>query len=396
MLAIVFLWPTASGAVTDPAASDFADWLSGLRSEARQAGISEATLDAALTGLSPLQRVVELDRRQPEFTRTFWSYLDNAITEERIKKGRDLLWKHRKLLEQVRARYGVPPRFLVAFWGMESAYGRYTGDLPVVAALATLAHDRRRSTFFRAQLLDTLRILDAGYIALDDMKGSWAGAMGQLQFMPSTFLNYAVDGDQDGRRDIWTSFPDIFGSAANYLSQIGWRGQETWGREVRLPKGFDYGLASTEVTKPLADWQALGVRRANGQNLPRASLKASLVLPAGHRGPAFLVYNNFRKIMIWNRSLLYALSVGYLADRLKGAGPLVAQRPADERPLRRTEVIEMQTLLANLGYSPGKADGIAGTRTRAAIRAYQKQASLPADGYPSAELLKALRQNSGN
>lgn len=392
---IVFLWPATSGAVADSGTSDFADWLDGLRREASEAGISAATLDAALTGLTPLERVIELDRRQPEFTRTFWGYLDNLVTEERVEQGRDLLWKHRKLLERVRAKYGVPPRFLVAFWGLESAYGRYTGELPVVAALATLAHDRRRSDFFRAQLLDTLRILDSRYIALNDMKGSWAGAMGQLQFMPSTFLNYAVDADQDGRRDIWTNFPDIFASAANYLNKIGWRGRETWGREVRLPKGFDFDLARMDVVKPVSSWQALGVRRADGRNLPRAKLKGSIVLPAGHKGPAFLVYGNFQKILIWNRSLLYALAVGHLADRLAGQGPLVAQPPPGERPLQRTEVIELQTLLAVLGFDPGTPDGIAGTRTRAAIRAYQKQASLPADGHPSADLLSALRQKSG-
>ena len=395
-LFVFLLWPAAGGAVADSGDAAFADWLAGLRQDARKAGISEQTLDRALNGLTPLERVIKSDRKQPEFTRTFWNYLDNAITEKRVKQGRDLMWKHRKLLKRVQKRYGVPPRFLVAFWGMESAYGRYTGDLPVVAALATLAHDRRRSDFFRAQLLDTLRILDADYIALEQMKGSWAGAMGQLQFMPSTFLNYAVDGDKDGKRDIWTSYPDVFSSAANYLSQIGWRKRETWGREVRLPKDFDYDLARMDVIKPIKSWHAMGVRRADGRRLPRAKLEGAIVLPAGHKGPAFLVYGNFRKIMIWNRSLLYALAVGHLADRLKGNGPLVAKPPKDERPLRRVEVIEMQNLLAVLGYNPGAADGIAGTRTRAAIRAYQKQSRLPADGYPSAELLMALRQNSGN
>ncbi len=406
-------WPSIGGAVAESTAAEseaksnqgansetaqdaFAAWLTGLRQEARKEGVSEATLDRALNGLTPLERVIKSDRRQPEFTRTFWNYLDSAITEKRVKQGRDLLWKHRRLLKRVQKRYGVPPRFLVAFWGMESAYGRYTGKLPVVAALATLAHDRRRSKFFRAQLLDTLRILDADYIALERMKGSWAGAMGQLQFMPSTFLNYAVDGDKDGTRDIWTSYPDVFASAANYLSQIGWRKRETWGREVRLPKDFDYDLARMDVIKPIKSWHAMGVRRANGRRLPRAKLEGAIILPAGHKGPAFLVYGNFRKIMIWNRSVLYALAVGHLADRLKGGGPLVAKPPKGEKPLRRVDVIEMQKLLVRLGYDAGAADGIAGTRTRAAIRAYQKKASLPADGYPSVELLTALRQKSGN
>ncbi len=392
----LLLWPAPGQAVGGAETSDFDAWLDGLRREALAAGISSQTLDAALTGLTPVERVIELDRRQPEFTQTFWTYLANVITEERVAQGRAQLARHDKLLRRVYAEYGVPPRYLIAFWGLESAFGRYTGKLPVVASLATLAHDRRRSAFFRAQLLDTLKIIDAGYIPLEKMKGSWAGAMGQLQFMPTTFLNYAVDADGDGRRDLWASYPDIFASAANYLSQIGWRSRETWGREVRLPENFDFDLAHMEVRKTVSAWRALGVRRADGSRLPRSKVEGSIILPAGHRGPAFLVYQNFRKILIWNRSTLYALAVGYLADRLEGRGELVAQPPPGERPLKRAEVIELQTLLTTLGYNPGTPDGIAGTRTRAAIRAYQKRASLPADGHPSAELLKALRQKSGN
>ncbi len=392
----LLLWPAPGQAVGETATSGFDIWLDGLRREALAAGISPQTLDAALTGLEPVERVIELDRRQPEFTQTFWTYLANVVTEERVEQGRAQLARHGKLLRRVYAQYGVPPRYLIAFWGLESAFGRYTGKLPVVASLATLAHDRRRSAFFRAQLLDTLRIIDAGYIPLEKMKGSWAGAMGQLQFMPTTFLTYAVDADGDGRRDIWASYPDIFASAANYLSQIGWRSRETWGREVRLPENFDFDLAHMDVRKTVSDWRALGVRRADGSRLPRSKIEGSIILPAGHRGPAFLVYENYRKILIWNRSTLYALAVGYLADRLEGRGELVAQPPPGERPLKRVEVIELQTLLATLGYNPGAPDGIAGTRTRAAIRAYQKRASLPADGHPSAELLKALRQKSGN
>ncbi|MEE8499346.1 MAG: lytic murein transglycosylase, partial [Kiloniellales bacterium] len=301
------------GSVAQPLAFDA--WLEGVRREAAAAGISETTIEAALTGLAPIERVLELDRRQPEFTRTFWAYLDRAVTAQRIERGRGLLAQHRGLLERVRRRYNVQPRYLVAFWGLESDFGKNTGGFPVIAALATLAYDARRGAFFRAQLLDALRILDRGHVDPARMQGSWAGAMGQLQFIPSTFMTYAVDFDGDGRRDIWTDLPDVFASAANFLAGIGWRGDELWGREVRLPAGFDWELASLKVRKPIADWQRLGVRRADGSALPRADISGAIVLPAGHQGPAFLVYGNFDKILTWNRSLLYAIAVGYLSDR---------------------------------------------------------------------------------
>ena len=370
---------------------DFEQWLTALRQEALAAGISESTLDEALTGVEPLEKVIALDRRQPEFTQTFWGYLDKRVTPERIERGRALLLEHSALLDRMRARYDVQPRFLVAFWALESNYGDYTGKIPVIASLVTLAFDERRSDFFRAQLLDALRILDAGHIEPARMKGSWAGAMGQLQFMPSTFVAYAEDGDGSGRVDLWGSLPDVFASAANYLSAIGWTGDETWGREVELPEGFDFNLATLSTEKPIGAWQALGVRRADGGDLPVADIEGSIVVPAGYGGPAFLVYDNYRKILVWNRSLLYALAVGHLADRLAGRPALVAERPADERPMSRAEVEELQTYLTRLGYDPGEADGVVGARTRSAIRSYQRAAALPPDGYPTPELLASLR-----
>ena len=381
------------GSVAQPLAFDA--WLEGVRREAAAAGISETTIEAALTGLAPIERVLELDRRQPEFTRTFWAYLDRAVTAQRIERGRGLLAQHRGLLEQVRRRYNVQPRYLVAFWGLESDFGKNTGGFPVIAALATLAYDARRGAFFRAQLLDALRILDRGHVDPARMQGSWAGAMGQLQFIPSTFMTYAVDFDGDGRRDIWTDLPDVFASAANFLAGIGWRGDELWGREVRLPAGFDWELASLKVRKPIADWQRLGVRRADGSALPRADISGAIVLPAGHQGPAFLVYGNFDKILTWNRSLLYAIAVGYLSDRLAGRGPLLAVRPAQEQPLSRAQVEEMQSLLGRLGFDAGEPDGVVGAKTRAALRAFQRQAKMAPDGYPTAELLAGLRQVAG-
>ena len=391
----LFLLVVALGTLLVPPAAaqeSFDDFLRDLRAEARRQGVSAATLDAALSGVRPNPKIIELDRRQPEFTQTFWGYLDRRVTETRIKRGREMLAKHRRLLAQVYQRYGVPPHYLVAFWGLESNFGDYKGSFGVVEALATLAFDRRRGKFFRAQLIDALRILEAGHIGPDEMLGSWAGAMGHMQFIPSTFMSFAVDHDGDGRRNIWTNLPDVFGSAANYLSSIGWRKDETWGREVRLPKGFDLELAGLGTRRSVAEWARLGVRRSNGNRLPASQITGSILLPAGHRGPAFLVYENFRNIMKWNRSVLYAIAVGHLADRLKGQGQLLSKRDSTDRPLSRAEIEEIQSRLNRLGFDVGQPDGVAGPMTRRAVRAFQRGAGLPADGYPSADLLQKLRQ----
>lgn len=384
---VLALAPPAASAQT----TSFETWLEGVKRDAAAAGISQATIEAALSGLSPIERVLELDQRQPEFTRTFWSYLNRAVTAGRIERGRELLARHRELLQRVQRRYNVQPRYLVAFWGLESNFGKNTGGLSVIGALATLAYNPRRGAFFRAQLLDALRILDQGHIGLAKMQGSWAGAMGQLQFMPSTFAAYAVDFDGDGRRDIWTGLPDVFASAANYLSSIGWRGDELWGREVRLPADFDWDLASLKLRKPIAAWRQLGVKRADGGALPVADISGAIVAPGGYKGPAFLVYGNFDRILDWNRSLLYAIAVGHLADRIAGRGALLAVRPAQETPLSRAQVEEMQGLLARLGFDAGEPDGVVGSRTRAALRSFQRQAKVPPDGYPTPELLTNLR-----
>ncbi|MEQ8829765.1 MAG: lytic murein transglycosylase [Alphaproteobacteria bacterium] len=386
-MATVWTFPSVASAQT----TEFQTWLEGVRSEGLAKGLKPATLDSALNGLQPIERVLELDRRQPEFTRTFWGYLDSFVTEDRIRRGRDLLRRHAALLDQVAKTYGVQPRFLVAFWGMETNFGDYTGGFPVIGAVATLAHDERRSDFFRAELFHALKIVDEGHIAVADMKGSWAGAMGQPQFMPSTFTGYATDGNGDGRKDIWTTLPDVFASAANYLSKIGWDDTETWGREVRLPAGFDLETADLSVHKHISEWQALGVRRANGADLPVADIEGSIILPAGVKGPAFLVYGNFDAIMTWNRSVYYALAVGYLSDRLIGQGALVGRRPADEKPLHRDDIIDLQQRLNAAGFDTGKPDGMIGPATRGAVKAYQKANGLPPDGYPTHELLQSLR-----
>jgi len=300
------------------ATSSFADWLDGVRQEAAQKGIRPATISAALSGIQPIPRVLELDRRQPETTLTFQQYLDRVVNDDRVARGRRLLAENRDLLERVSARYNVQPRFIVALWGIESDFGRITGNFSVVESLATLAYDGRRSSFFRGELFNALRILDQGHIAPTSMRGSWAGAMGQNQFMPSSFLSYAQDFDGDGRRDIWTNLSDVFASTANYLSRVGWRGDETWGRWVALPDGFDRNLASLDTRKGLGEWQALGVRKSDGGPLPAADLKASVLTPGGAQGPASIVYENYRAIMKWNRSHYFAHAVGILADRIEG------------------------------------------------------------------------------
>lgn len=372
---------------------NFPSWLDGLRQEARAKGISEATLHEALDNLKPIPRVIELDRKQPEFTQTFWRYLDTRVTETRIERGRILLETHKELLDRIEKHYGVQPRFLVAFWGLETNFGDYLGSFPVISSLATLAYDPRRSDFFRGELLDALSIIDEGNISAANMLGSWAGAMGQTQFMPSTFVLFAVDADGDGRRDIWYSLPDVFASAANFLSESGWQGDKTWGREVKLPSTFDLEMTGLEVEKSLAAWQILGVRKTNGKDLPRVNVKGSIILPAGHDGPAFLVYNNFHTILRWNRSDLYAIAVGHLADRITGSNPFMAPRPDSEEPLSREQAKKIQELLTAQGYDPGPVDGIIGSQTRKAIKEFQRTAKLPADGYPTPKLLEILGKN---
>ncbi|MDR2213091.1 MAG: lytic murein transglycosylase, partial [Pseudomonadales bacterium] len=335
LLALTLLTNTAFAQAVAPALStqSFATWLNDLRNEAQASGISAATLQAAFADVrEPIPRVLELDRSQPEFVQTFTAYMNNRMSEARINRGRQLMKEHAALFARLEREYGVQPHYLVAFWALESNFGDQTGGYSVINALATLAYDPRRAEFFRGELLTALRIIDAGHITAGAMSGSWAGAMGQCQFMPSTFAAYAKDGDGDGRIDIWKSVPDVMTSAANYLAQVGWTRGERWGREVRLPAGFDFALADTNVRKSVSEWNALGVRRADGSSLGESAQLGAIVLPAGADGPAFLGYDNFRAIMVWNRSIFYAISVGHLADRFTGAGPIL-RMPANEQAL---------------------------------------------------------------
>ena len=304
-----------AAAAHDPS---FSAWLEKLRGEAASQGVSQATLAAALSDLQPIPRIIELDRSQPEVTQTFAEYMARRVTPELVEEGRRALRKNRAVLEAVGAKYGVQPRFIVALWGVETRYGKYTGGFGVIAALATLAYDARRSDYFRRELLFALKILDTGHITPDRMTGSWAGAMGQSQFMPSSFLNYAVDHDGDGRKDIWNTVADVFASTANYLARLGWRGDQTWGGEVDLPEGFDPSLVGIDVAKLPGDWRRLGVRRAGGGDLTMEDHEASIVTPGGPEGAAFLVLDNYRTILKWNRSDYFAVSVGHLADLIGG------------------------------------------------------------------------------
>ena len=297
-------------------AENFDEWVKEFKAEAIEQGISSSLVDKAFQGVAPISRVLELDRKQPESRMTFREYRKSIVSPQRIARGREMMAQHRDLLHEVGERYGVQPRFIVALWGIETNYGKNSGGYRIVDALATLAFDGRRSQYFRTELLNAFRILQGGHTSLDTMKSSWAGAMGQCQFMPSSFLKLAVDFNGDGHKDIWNTPADVFASAANYLAQSGWRGTQIWGRRAKLPPGFDSNQASLKISKPLQVWQKIGIRKRDGNDLPLAPLNASIVLPDGKGGPAYLVYDNYRVIMKWNRSTYFATSVGLLADAL--------------------------------------------------------------------------------
>jgi len=385
----------AAASLARAEAPDFQTWLAQVRQEASARGISAATLERTFSGMTPIEKVIELDRRQPEFTETFLNYLDKRVSAQRIDAGQQLLAEHGALLERLEQRYGVPATVLVSFWGLETNYGSHLGGFSTPAALATLAHEGRRGAFFRRELLDALAILDAGHVSPEAMHGSWAGAMGQMQFMPSTFQRHAIDEDGDGRKDLWASIPDALASAANFLHAIGWRDGEVWGREVRLPDNLDLDMASA-TNRSGRQWASLGVTQADGTPLPDPEMLGNLILPQGRWGPAFIVHRNFYVVMDWNNSLHYALAVNHLADRLAGLPRLSLGRDADNRPMRREQALELQKRLTHLGFDPGVADGIIGGQTRAAVRAYQRKQGMPADGYASLGVLERLQADTAD
>ncbi|MGQ9367754.1 lytic murein transglycosylase [Azospirillum sp. ST 5-10] len=382
---------TSAVGVAAPQQQDFPSWLADLRREALERGIRAATFDQAFADVRLQDRVVELDRNQAEFARMVWTYLDSAVSDQRVRQGRERLQENAALLRRVSQRSGVPPEILVAFWGIETDFGRQTGGFSVIDALTTLAYEGRRAAYFRGELLAALKILDSGDIAPERMSGSWAGAMGQTQFMPTVFLAHAADEDGDGRRDIWGSLADVFASTARFVEHNGWKTGERWGQEVALPAGFPYDEAELTVTKPIAEWRRLGVRGVNGAPLAGEGSAAILVL-AGHEGPAFLVRDNFRAIMRYNPSTSYALAVALLADRLAGRDGVQASWPRHEQPLTKEERMEVQQRLAALGFEPGPVDGIIGANTRNAVRRFQASAGLVPDGFTTKGFLERLRR----
>lgn len=368
-----------------------AAWIIGFRGRAIAAGVSAATFDAAMQGLTYLPDVVRKDRHQNEFTKTIWDYLGSAVSAARIASGQAALAKHREVLDRIEATYGVDKQAVLAIWGLESAYGAVRGEINTIEALATLAYDGRRGAFFEGQLLAALQILQAGDVTPTNMRGSWAGAMGHTQFMPTSFLSSAVDFNGDGRRDIWSDDPvDALASTAAYLARNGWQKGAPWGVEVTLPPEFDYTLTTDKTRKSAAEWQALGVKTASGANLPDHG-PGSILLPGGVRGVAFLIFHNFQVIETYNSADAYVIAVGHLGDRIMGAPDFTATWPLDLRALSFEERIELQQRLTAAGFDTLGIDAKMGPRTIAAIMGFQRAAGLTPDGFPSPELLAALR-----
>ena len=419
------------------AQEEFSTWLNALKQEAVAEGISDKTADATISHIELLPNIIKLDRSQPEFISPFQEYYHRRVDTKKIARGRELLVQYELILNQVEAQYGVPKAMLIAFWGMETNYGRYQGDIDTISTLATLAYDGRRSTFFRNQLLDAMRMIDAGNADVDQFRGSWAGAFGNMQFMPTTFMMYAVDGDGDKKIDVVNSFADSFASAANYLSQVGWRKGEPAIIEVYLPPNFEWQNAQFNLRKSVGEWAKMGVRamqseRAFTSNIlaiksthqnksmkkhlnlhpvaykklkkinsnlhaqqpidhtsdllsksefVNSSAQAAIILPQGWHGPAFMVFDNFDAVMDWNRSINYALSVVQLAKRINGEPHILGGQFAEAGALTFQQMLLLQAALNVQGFDSGEPDGLPGIKTQAAIRAYQLSQHIPADGY---------------
>lgn len=384
------LRPATQGSFSAVADPGFDAWVQEFRARAAASGITQSTLGRAFRGAGYLPGVVERDRNQTEFIRTVEDYLAIAASDDKLRTGRAMLTRHAALLAEIEAKYAVEPAVVVAIWGIESRYGERRGDVPVIAALATLAYDGRRGAFFERQLMAALRILQRGDVTAARMTGSWAGAMGHTQFIPTTYEAYAVDLRGDGRRDIWADDPtDALASAAAYISRSGWRRGQPWGIEVLLPDGFDNGLAGRATARGASDWTALGLRGASGGALPDHGT-GSLILPAGAGGPAFLIFRNFTVLSRYNNAEKYVIGVGHLSDRLSGGPPLRAGFPPDANGMTIADRKRLQERLTAAGFDTEGADGVIGPKTRAAIRAYQASAGLPVSGEPSLALLRRL------
>ncbi|MDR5904623.1 lytic murein transglycosylase [Franzmannia qiaohouensis] len=370
--------------------ASFTAWVEAFQRHARSEGISQATLDEAFAEVRYQPRIIELDQSQPEFVRPIWEYLDTAVSSTRINQGRNKLAEHRDTAREMEQRYGVPAEIVVAIWGIESNYGGNFGSFSTIDALATLGYDGRRQSFARGELMAALRIIEQGDIAAEQMVGSWAGAMGHTQFIPSSFEAYAEDGDGDGRRDIWGSIPDVMASTANYLARAGWQRGQPWGVEVGLGSGFDYSQAD-DTRLSSAQWAERGVRPVNGGSLPTFS-EAAVVVPAGASGPAFLVGPNYRAILRYNNATSYALAVGTLADQIAGRSGVVQGWPRSEQPLTRSQVRELQQRLNAAGFDTGTPDGVFGPNTRSGLRSYQRAEGLVPDGFATVSLLERLQR----
>ena len=366
-------------------------WINGFRSRVLAKGISAGTFDRAFQGVRYNPDVITKDRNQSEFTKTIWDYLDSAASDSRVENGKKALRQNRKLLDRIEATYGVDKEVVVAVWGLESSYGTFRGDFPLIESLATLAYDGRRGAFFEQQLVAALKILQNGDVTAGKMTGSWAGAMGHTQFIPTSYLAFAVDFTGDGRRDIWADNPaDALASTAAYLAKSGWQSGRPWGVEIKLPLEYDYSVSGDRVKKSVADWRSLGIRTVDGGQLPDHGT-ASVLLPAGARGAAFLIFRNFQAIERYNSADAYVIGVGHLADRLKGGSAIQATWPRDDRALVVDERIEMQERLTGAGFNPGGVDGKIGPNTIAAVKAFQRSIGMVPDGYPSLDILKRLR-----
>ena len=369
----------------------FRRWIAGFRGRALAQGISPAVFDRAFRDVRYNTNVVQRDRNQAEFVKPIWEYLDSAVSDTRVRNGRRELRQNDRILRAIEDRYGVEKEVVVAVWGMESAYGAIRGDINVIEALATLAFDGRRGRFFESQLIAALQILQSGDTAPENMTGSWAGAMGHTQFIPTSYLAYAVDATGDGRRDIWSDDPtDALASTAAYLARFGWTKGQPWGVEVRLPQGFDYSSARRDNTRMPSDWARVGVIGVDGRPVPDYG-SASVLLPAGSQGAAFLIFRNFGVIERYNAADAYVIGVGHLSDRIGGGGPFAAQWPRGDRALLLAERRELQQRLTNAGFSTRGVDGKIGPNTIAAIRRYQTANGLTPDGYASLRLLERLR-----
>ena len=390
---IVALVALAAAGLPQPAsaAQTFAQWIERFWPVARAAGIRRETYDRAFKGMTPDPKVIEAANFQPEYVKPIGEYIDRVVSEKRIATGKQMLTDNKALLDQLEAKYGVDRHILVAIWGVESNYGTQPGDKNIIRSLGTLYCTGTKAKFAKVQIITALKILQHGDIALEGMNGSWAGAMGHTQFIPTTYTRFAIDQDGDGKRDIWTDIPDALGSTASYLKFAKWTPGQTWGYEVSLPKGVDAKKINTSTMRSLGDWQKLGVVRVSGEPFPRPNDKATFFAPAGSNGPCFLLLNNFRAILHYNTANSYALAVGHLADRLGGSGPFVHPWPTDETHLSLDQRTALQQLLIAKGLLTGDADGVIGPATLEAVKTYQRSKGLPVDGFPSMTILKDLQ-----